>query len=250
MNKSQSTGLYVILAIIVVVFLATIFMTGPVTNTSEISYTKFLQQLENKEFSKIEKYDDMIIAIPKVQPQVQKSANSNVNTSSPFILPDNTSSQAPLFQYKVQIPSNDPTLMDKLDASGADITVKKAQETGQLLGNLGTFLIVLFAIVSLGLMIKAIQAGGSQAMSFGKSKAKMLLDSKVKTTFRDVAGIDEEKKELEEIVDFLKNGEKYMKLGAKIPKGVLLVGPPGTGKTLMAMFRFSRFRVLTLSKCL
>ena len=234
MNKSQSTGLYVILAIIVVVFLATIFMTGPVTNTSEISYTKFLQQLENKEFSKIEKYDDMIIAIPKVQPQVQKSANSNVNTSSPFILPDNTSSQAPLFQYKVQIPSNDPTLMDKLDASGADITVKKAQETGQLLGNLGTFLIVLFAIVSLGLMIKAIQAGGSQAMSFGKSKAKMLLDSKVKTTFRDVAGIDEEKKELEEIVDFLKNGEKYMKLGAKIPKGVLLVGPPGTGKTLMA----------------
>lgn len=234
MNKSQSTGLYVILAIIVVVFLATIFMTGPVTNTSEISYTKFLQQLENKEFSKIEKYDDMIIAIPKVQPQVQKSANSNANTSSPFILPDNTSSQAPLFQYKVQIPSNDPTLMDKLDASGADITVKKAQETGQLLGNLGTFLIVLFAIVSLGLMIKAIQAGGSQAMSFGKSKAKMLLDSKVKTTFRDVAGIDEEKKELEEIVDFLKNGEKYMKLGAKIPKGVLLVGPPGTGKTLMA----------------
>ena len=83
-------------------------------------------------------------------------------------------------------------------------------------------------------MIKAIQAGGSQAMSFGKSKAKMLLDSKVKTTFNDVAGIDEEKKELEEIVDFLKNGEKYMKLGAKIPKGVLLVGPPGTGKTLMA----------------
>ena len=71
-------------------------------------------------------------------------------------------------------------------------------------------------------------------MSFGKSKAKMLLDSKVKTTFKDVAGIDEEKKELEEIVDFLKNGEKYVKLGARIPKGVLLVGPPGTGKTLMA----------------
>ena len=71
-------------------------------------------------------------------------------------------------------------------------------------------------------------------MSFGKSKAKMLLDSKVKTKFEDVAGIDEEKKELEEIVDFLKHSEKYIKLGAKIPKGVLLVGAPGTGKTLMA----------------
>lgn len=124
--------------------------------------------------------------------------------------------------------------MDKLNTSNADVTVKKAPETNQLAGNIGTFIIVLFAIISLGLMIKAIQAGGSQAMSFGKSKAKMLLDSKVKTTFKDVAGIDEEKKELEEIVDFLKNGEKYMKLGAKIPKGVLLVGPPGTGKTLMA----------------
>ena len=83
-------------------------------------------------------------------------------------------------------------------------------------------------------MAKTIQSGGSQAMSFGKSKAKLMLDSKVKVTFKDVAGIDEEKQELEEIVDFLKNGEKYVKLGAKIPKGVLLVGVPGTGKTLMA----------------
>ncbi len=233
MNKSQSTGLYVILAIIVAVFLSTIFMTGPVTNTSEISYTKFLSMLENKEFSRIEKYDDMIIAVPIAQPkQAEKSKEDAIN--SPFLLPDNTNGQAPLFQYKVQIPSKDETLMDKLNASGADITVKKAQESGQLLGNIGTGLIVLFAIISLALMFKAIQAGGSQAMSFGKSKAKMLLDSKVKTTFKDVAGIDEEKKELEEIVDFLKNGEKYMKLGAKIPKGVLLVGPPGTGKTLMA----------------
>jgi ATP-dependent metallopeptidase hflB len=84
------------------------------------------------------------------------------------------------------------------------------------------------------LMAKTLQSGGSQAMSFGKSKAKLMLDSKVKVTFKDVAGIDEEKQELEEIVDFLKNGEKYIKLGAKIPKGVLLVGVPGTGKTLMA----------------
>ncbi|MBR1618816.1 ATP-dependent zinc metalloprotease FtsH [bacterium] len=234
MNKSQSTGLYVILAIIVAVFLSTIFMTGPVTNTSEISYTKFLSMLENKEFSRIEKYDDMIIAVPAAQPKQEEKSKEDTNTNSPFLLPDNTNGQAPLFQYKVQIPSKDETLMDKLNASGADITVKKAQESGQLLGNIGTGLIVLFAIISLALMFKAIQAGGSQAMSFGKSKAKMLLDSKVKTTFKDVAGIDEEKKELEEIVDFLKNGEKYMKLGAKIPKGVLLVGPPGTGKTLMA----------------
>ena len=235
MNKSQSMGMYVILAIVVMVFISTIFMSGPTTSTSEISYTNFLQKLDNKEFSNIEKYDDMIIAVPKEQPAAKEEKKSDgKNLTSPFLTQETKNSQSPLFQYKVQIPSNDQELMDKLNTSNADVTVKKAPETNQLAGNIGTFIIVLFAIISLGLMIKAIQAGGSQAMSFGKSKAKMLLDSKVKTTFKDVAGIDEEKKELEEIVDFLKNGEKYMKLGAKIPKGVLLVGPPGTGKTLMA----------------
>ncbi len=236
MNKSQSTGLYIILTIMVVVFMSTILMGGPNTDTSEISYSNFLQKLENKEFNKIEKYDEMIIAIPKEQPKpaVQEKANTGVDTTSPFLLPDSTANKAPLKQYKVQIPANDETLMDKLNESGADITVKKAPESGQLANNLWTFLFIIIAVITLGFMIKAIQAGGAQAMSFGKSKAKMLLDSKVKTTFKDVAGIDEEKKELEEIVDFLKNGEKYIKLGAKIPKGVLLVGPPGTGKTLMA----------------
>lgn len=124
MNKSQSTGLYIILAIIVVVFMSTIFMTGPNTNTSEISYTKFLSMLENKEFSRIEKYDDMILAIPVNQPKQEKK-QEDVNTNSPFLSPDNLSAQAPLYQYKVQIPARDEALMDKLNASGADITVKK-----------------------------------------------------------------------------------------------------------------------------
>ena len=236
MNKSQSLGMYVILAIVVLVFMSTIFMSGQTTNTTEISYTNFLQRLENKEFSKIEKYEDMLIAVPTKQPAQEKAKKEGKtkNTVSPFLTPDNKNVQAPLYQYKVQVPAKDETLLAKLNESGADITVKKAPESNQIAGNIGTFIIILFAVISLGLMIKAIQAGGSQAMSFGKSKAKMLLDSKVKTTFNDVAGIDEEKKELEEIVDFLKNGEKYMTLGAKIPKGVLLVGNPGTGKTLLA----------------
>ncbi len=82
--------------------------------------------------------------------------------------------------------------------------------------------------------IRQIQAGGGKAMSFGKSKAKMLNETSLKVTFDDVAGVNEAKEELEEVVDFLKDPRKYTNLGGKIPKGVLLIGPPGTGKTLLA----------------
>ena len=225
MNKSQSAGMYIVLAIVVLVFVSSVFMAGPATSTSELSYSSFIEKLANKEFKKIEKAEDYLIAIPVKQPEAKQPTEPN-----PFGV---TEKKAPTVQYKVLTP-NDPDLMKKLEAANVEIEVKKPAESSQLLGILGSLLLPLLFIIFLVVMAKSIQAGGSQAMSFGKSKAKMLLDSKVKTTFKDVAGIDEEKKELEEIVDFLKHGEKYIKLGAKIPKGVLLVGSPGTGKTLMA----------------
>ena len=227
MNKNQSAGMYIVLAIIVMVFVSSVFMSGPATSTSELSYSDFIQKLESGEFSKVQKADDYLIAIPKKQPkaeQAQKPAEPN---------PFGVEKKTPLVQYKVLTPK-DSNLMTKLEDANVQIEVKKPSESSQVMALLGTLLLPLLFIVFLVVMAKSIQAGGSQAMSFGKSKAKMLLDNKVKTTFKDVAGIDEEKQELEEIVDFLKNGDKYIKLGAKIPKGVLLVGPPGTGKTLMA----------------
>ncbi len=227
MNKNQSAGMYIVLAIVALVFISSVIMSGPTTDTSEITYSEFLQKLEHKEFKTVEKADEFLIAVPKEQPKTEKPS-ANV-PPSPFAVERKT----PLKQYKVLTP-NDPNLMQKLENADVDISVKKPSESSQMLGLLGSLMLPLLLIVFFIIMAKSIQAGGSQAMSFGKSKAKMLLDSKVKTTFKDVAGIDEEKKELEEIVDFLKNGDKYIKLGARIPKGVLLVGPPGTGKTLMA----------------
>ncbi len=236
MNKSQSAG-YIILAIVVVIFTASVFLGGPTTETTELSYSNFLEKLNNNEFSKIEKADDYLIAIPKKEEKALSDEEKSLQgknlpkaSQTPFL---QLEKQIPTKQYKVLTPY-DPDIMKKLEASDAEIAVKKPSESSQIMGLIGSLFIPLLFIILLIVTAKSIQAGGSQAMSFGKSKAKLMLDSKVKTTFKDVAGIDEEKKELEEIVDFLKNGDKYIKLGAKIPKGVLLIGAPGTGKTLMA----------------
>lgn len=226
MNKSQSS-LYIILIIMVLAFVS-MLLAGPNTSTRELSYTEFLQKLKAGDIKSVEidKDNSSLIAHPKVQPKVVKKTNETLKTLY-------GEQKAPVIQYKVLTPS-DTNLMTKLENAGVDVNVQKPSESSQWLGILGNLILPILFIVFLFIMAKGLQAGGTQAMSFGKSKAKLMLDNKVKITFKDVAGIDEEKQELEEIVDFLKNGEKYVKLGAKIPKGVLLVGVPGTGKTLMA----------------
>ncbi len=224
MNKSQSMGMYIILGIMVLAFISMLF-AGPSTTTEELTYTNFLQKLSTGDIKSVEMDKDFLIAIPKVQPKKQ------VKKDLPMLY--GMQQSVATLQYKVLTP-NDPTLMKKLEDADVEIAVSKPSESAQFMHILGSLALPIFIIIFLIIMARGLQAGGSQAMSFGKSRAKMLLDNKVKVMFKDVAGIDEEKKELEEIVDFLKNGEKYLKLGAKIPKGVLLVGSPGTGKTLMA----------------
>lgn len=224
MNKSQSMSMYIILGIMVLAFISMLF-AGPSTTTEELTYTNFLQKLSAGDIKSVEMDKDFLIAIPKVQPKKQ------VKKDLPMLY--GMQQSVATLQYKVLTP-NDPTLMKKLEDADVEIAVSKPSESAQFMHILGSLALPIFIIIFLIIMARGLQAGGSQAMSFGKSRAKMLLDNKVKVMFKDVAGIDEEKKELEEIVDFLKNGEKYLKLGAKIPKGVLLVGSPGTGKTLMA----------------
>ena len=139
---------------------------------------------------------------------------------------------------KVTIPSVS-TFMDGLHESGADkeitLTVVDIPSTGMFMSILPSIVLMVVAIILFMVMFQKMQGGGGgKMMSFGKSNAKVTMDEKNKVTFNNVAGLDEEKCELQELVDFLKDSKKYVELGARIPKGVLLVGPPGTGKTLLA----------------
>ncbi|MBK9142189.1 MAG: ATP-dependent zinc metalloprotease FtsH [Candidatus Melainabacteria bacterium] len=126
------------------------------------------------------------------------------------------------------------SLLKELNEVGVAVQVNDVDKSGLWMGYLGTLILPIIVIGLIVFMVKSAQSGGNQAMSFGRSRAKLMVDNKVKVSFSDVAGIDEAKQELQEIVDFLKSPEKFQALGARIPRGVLLVGAPGTGKTLLA----------------
>jgi cell division protease FtsH len=136
-------------------------------------------------------------------------------------------------EFKTTLLSDDPQLVPELRKANVKIRAEEAREN-PLLAVLLTWAPVLLIVGLWIFFMRQMQTGGNKALSFGKSKAKLLNASGKKVTFKDVAGVEEAKDELQEIVEFLKEPQKFQKLGGRIPKGVLLMGPPGTGKTLLA----------------
>jgi len=135
--------------------------------------------------------------------------------------------------FHTTIPANDPEMYTLFRSHGVNITAKDESSNFWLSALATAAPFALFALLWF-FLLRQMQSGGNKAMSFGKSRARLLSMQQKKITFKDVAGVDEAKEELKEIIEFLREAQKFQRLGGRIPKGVLLVGPPGTGKTLLA----------------
>ena len=201
------------------IFLVIIGIFGTFNNanqpTKEIQYHEFVKALENGKITEASIQPDQLVFVVKGKMEGYKKGE----------------------EFVTNIPREDQGLMDEIRdeaKKNSNISFLKAPESnGWIQFFTGIIPFVVIFILFFFLLNQA-QGGGNRMMSFGKSKAKLYDDQKKKIRFTDVAGADEEKQELVEVVDFLKDHTKFDEIGARIPKGILLVGPPGTGKTLLA----------------
>ena len=217
--KNRSSILILLVCILAKLMIWTTFssmMQG--TTSREISYSKFLEMLENNQVAAVEEEGGMLTITPREQKE-----------------------QGVEYQYSTRMMESGGELVNRLEnaeeASGEEIAFnsREPDTTGSLVFSLFTLLVpVILLFVGMNWIIRRMNKSGGMMGGVGKSRAKAYVQKDTGVTFKDVAGEDEAKESLQEVVDFLHNPAKYTAIGAKLPKGALLVGPPGTGKTLLA----------------
>lgn len=220
--KKQNIILFVIAALISLLLVSAFmnFMTG--SSEREISYNEFIQMLDENKVASVTIDSDRIYIQPKVEQSQQNPLMNLYGMSSSVTF------------YTGKIEDNDTLTNRLLEHSDVEVKGKVADGSGAILGFLLTYVFpFLLMWVLLSFLFRKMSKGGGP-MGVGKSNAKVYVQKETGITFKDVAGEDEAKESLQEVVDFLHNPMKYASIGAKLPKGALLVGPPGTGKTLLA----------------
>jgi cell division protease FtsH len=206
-KRWRNAGLYALL-FIVVIALGTAFFDNQPQSREKLRYSEFIQAVQNGRIEKVSLSPDRSTAVVSPKDDPNKKVVNLVN---------------------------DPELIKTLTDNGVDINVLPQTDQSFWWKAFSSLFFPVLLLVGLFFLLRRAQNGpGSQAMNFGKSRARVQMEPQTQVTFGDVAGIDQAKLELNEVVDFLKNADRFTAVGAKIPKGVLLVGPPGTGKTLLA----------------
>ena len=231
-NKSRGNepnfnwrGVILIAIAFALIGLAVLFRGGAYANVEDVPYNRFLELLENKQ-----------IVVDKNLPLklVVEDGRPTQTLKGYYIKQGTGAGQGQPVQFRTTVYLNfNSNLQEKLAAAGIQpAIVTESNVVAQTI--VGFLPIAVFLLILYLLFRQQIRMAGKGALNFGKSKARMLARDKNKITFRDVAGVEEAKDEVQELVEFLRDPKKFQKLGGRIPKGVLLVGPPGTGKTLLA----------------
>ncbi len=210
---NQKVTAFWIAMVIIAIFFIQVWSTRQEVQIKNFNYSKFSEAVKAQEVDSVTFHVDNNEITGEIKPEFESKYSGKK-----FQIVGNTGDEGLKF----------------LQANGITPNYEKGAESGVLMNLLVNSLPFILGIGFLFLIMRQIQAGGGKAMSFGKSRAKLLSENKNKVTFKEVAGVDEAKDELQEIVHFLKDPKKFTKLGGRIPKGVLLVGSPGTGKTLLA----------------
>jgi cell division protease FtsH len=211
-KKWKNFGLYALLGIVVITLGTTLLDSQPPTQ-GEWRYSKLLEEIRKKPAG------------------VSRITLSPDRTFAEVTVPGGPEGKK---KVRVNLP-NDPEFGKVVQENKIELDVAPRRTDGALVQTLSSLILPILLLVGLFFLLRRAQSGpGNQAMNFGKSRARVQMEPQTQVTFTDVAGIEQAKFELTEVVDFLKNPDRFTAVGAKIPKGVLLVGPPGTGKTLLA----------------